>query len=501
MKKLLAPLICVFLIYPSGLVATVKLKPAETASELITRSYLDLFELDRIQKFSAGEIKKVEEQLNKEKDAEQTRLKKEEDRIEAELKAARKRLDELNKKASRDDAEAAKQRTEVHCTVLSLEADLAKAKTARDKAVPISYQNKFAKLELIQKWPKVRADIEQKIEFGRARDRQYGNAEDIGIRDLGIDNLAEKQHQDIKIGQDAIREMKTQGLMPPEVEDAELTKYVQSLAETISRNSDLRVPMKVTALDSMEINAFALPGGFLFVNTGLINKAESESELVGVLAHETAHAAARHGARLMKRATIADILFQAAQVGAIILTGGAAGIGTYYALQYGFYGLGMVLDLTLLGVSRDYEAEADQLGAQYAWQAGYDPKGFITFFDKMANEEGYVKTASFFRTHPPFLERIISTFSEITYLPYKENLRVDSSDFGQAKKRVAELIKQREQEERNRPSLHGKPPECGEPRAERISSGSMPGSRRPMIEPRIARSDRLGFLFECWNSR
>jgi predicted Zn-dependent protease len=82
----------------------------------------------------------------------------------------------------------------------------------------------------------------------------------------------------------------------------------------------------------------------------------------------------------------------------------------------------MILDLTLPGVSRDYETEADHLGAQYAWQVGYDPKGFITFFDKMANEEGYVKSASFFRTHPPFLERIIGTFSEITYLPRQDGL-------------------------------------------------------------------------------
>jgi predicted Zn-dependent protease len=153
-------------------------------------------------------------------------------------------------------------------------------------------------------------------------------------------------------------------------------------------------------------------------------------------------------------------VFQAAQVAAIVFTGGAVGIGTYYALQYGFYGLGMILDLTLLGVSRDYEAEADQLGAQYAWQAGYDPKGFITFFDKMANEEGYVKSASFFRTHPPFLERIISTFSEITYLPAQRDLRMDTSAFVEAKRRVGELIKKREEEEKTRPSLRGKAPEC-----------------------------------------
>jgi predicted Zn-dependent protease len=124
----------------------------------------------------------------------------------------------------------------------------------------------------------------------------------------------------------------------------------------------------------------------------------------------------------------------------------------------------MILNLSLLGVSRDYEAEADQLGAQYAWRAGYDPNGFITFFDKMASEEGYAKSASFFRTHPPFLERILSTFSEITYLPRSKHLLMDSSAFVEAKQHVGELIRKREQEVKDNPSLRGESPECGESR-------------------------------------
>jgi len=195
------------------------------------------------------------------------------------------------------------------------------------------------------------------------------------------------------------------------------------------------------------------------VNLGLINKAGNESELAGVLAHEIAHAAARHGAKLQKRANIANILMQAAQVAAVIFTGGVAGIGTYYALQYGFYGLGMVMDLTLLGVSRDFEMEADQLGVQYAWRAGFDPRGFVTFFDKMASEEGYVKSASFFRTHPPFYDRIVTTFSELEFLPPKANLRMDSSDFTAAKHRVAVVLSKRKVEDENRPTLH-QVPEC-----------------------------------------
>ena len=435
----------------------------QTAADLVRKSYLELLELDEVRKLMPSEIKSIEDQNKKDKNAEESRLKKDEDRIEKELKGARRRLDELNKSGSRDDVETKRQRTAIHCEVLRLESELTKTRTQIENGVPILYQNKSAKLDLVQKWPTIRAQIAQEIEEGTARKRRYGDVEDIGVRDLGIERLAEKQHADIRTGQDAIRNMKSEGLMPPEFEDKQVSDFMRSLAENITRDSDLRVPVKVTVLDSMEINAFALPGGFLFVNTGLIDKADTESELAGVLAHEIAHAAARHGPRLMKRAGILNLIYQAAQIGVIVMTGG---IGAYDALQYGFYGVGMVLDLSLLGVSRDFEAEADQLGVQYAWQAGYDPKGFITFFGKMANEEGYVKSASFFRTHPPFLERILSTFSEITYLPAGKEVRMDSSAFVNVKKRVGELTKKREQESKDRPSLRGEPAACGDQKEE-----------------------------------
>jgi predicted Zn-dependent protease len=316
---------------------------------------------------------------------------------------------------------------------------------------------------LIQKWPARKQEIERLIASGQARNREFGDVEDIGIRIVG-----EGQQNDIKTGEDAIREMKSLQLMPKEVQDKELEQYVANLGATIAKNSDLKIPLKVTVLESEEINAFALPGGFLFVNLGLINKAENESELAGVLAHEIAHVAARHGAKLSKRATIANMFMQAAQVAAVIFTGGAAGIGTYYALQYGFYGLGMVMDLTLLGVSRDFEMEADQLGVQYTWRAGFDPRGFVTFFDKMASQEGYVKSASFFRTHPPFFDRIVTTFSELEFLPPKADLRIDSTAFSAAKERAAALLLKQKVEDKNRPTLHDIP-ECPTPSEKRKS--------------------------------
>ena len=124
----------------------------------------------------------------------------------------------------------------------------------------------------------------------------------------------------------------------------------------------------------------------------------------------------------------------------------------------------MVMDLTLLGISRDFEMEADQLGVQYAWRAGFDPRGFVTFFVKMASEKGYVKSASFFRTHPAFFDRIVTTFSELEFLPPKTDLRVDSTDFTAAKGRATALLSKMKIEEKNRPTLHDIP-ECPNPAA------------------------------------
>jgi predicted Zn-dependent protease len=112
--------------------------------------------------------------------------------------------------------------------------------------------------------------------------------------------------------------------------------------------------------------------------------------------------------------------------------------------------------------------EADQLGVQYTWRAGFDPRGFVTFFDKMASQERYVKSASFFRTHPPFFDRIVTTFSEIEYLPPKEDLQVDSTNFSAAKQRAAALLSKQKIEDKNRPTLHSIP-ECPAPSEKRKS--------------------------------
>ncbi len=432
--------------------------PGSTAdlplTDLVQEPYLILLEEAEELNFSEKELDRFRKDLKKEEKVEKKRLEREEKELKEQVKAVRKQLDELNKSRSRDDSEMALKRNELHCQILPLETVQHAKKAEREHGLPVIYDNKQAKVDLIEKWPAKKAEIVWALESGDARKRRFGDVEDIGYR-----VLKEGQEKDIKTGEEAIREMRASGMMPPEVENEELTSYVRQLAKKIADHSDLQIPLQVTVLDNDEINAFAMPGGFLFVNTGLIAQAETESELAGVLAHEIAHVTARHGARLMKKANIYNIFFQAAQVAAMVFTGGAVGVGTYYALQYGFFGLGMVLNLTMLGVSRDYEEEADQLGAQYAWNSGYDPKGFVSFFDKMASENGYVQSASFFRTHPPFFERIVSTFSEIEYLPPKRDLIVDSTAFREIKDKLSKAEEGDEWKTKKRPSLR-RGPEC-----------------------------------------
>lgn len=463
MKRAYRKITAVFLTFAltwAGVTPALAQTPAPLKlEELVNKRYLELLALAPDANVSAKEIEDFKRRLEREEEAEKRRLEQEEKNLKAQVEQSRKRLADLNKRASRDDEEATVERRNLHCSILKLERELNQKQTERRQGAPVAFDNKRAKLDLLQQWPARKKEIEQTLAAGRARTRRFGDAEDIGVRVIG-----EGQEKDIKVGEDAIREMKMYGLMPAEVEDKELRAYVQRVTDHIAANSDLKVPAKVTILDSEEINAFALPGGFIFINTGLIEKAENESELVGVIAHEMAHVTARHGARLMKRATIASIIYQAAQLAAVIFTGGAVGIGTYYALQYGFFGLGMVLNLTLLGVSREYEEEADQLGVQYAWKAGYDPKGFITFFDKMASEKGYVRSASFFRTHPPFFERIVSAFSEIEYLPEKKNLVTDTSEFQQIKQHLKKVQEELETDKQKRPRLR-RMPECEDGKA------------------------------------
>jgi Zn-dependent protease with chaperone function len=416
--------------------------PKATVGAYLQKSYLELFELAPTLRFSTEEIRKHREGLSKGEHSCVNRFKDHVKQYNKQLDSAR---SDLKKNTAQMNAE---QRKTSHCYIQNLDLLRGEADVLANHAIPTAYDNLSAKLDVIEKWPALYKQTQQEIASKVYLNRQWADVKDIGFREI-----ARGQQDDIKRGQQAIEELKRSHLLPPEVEDKAIQDYVNTVAQRIARKSDLKVPLHVVVLQSKEINAFALPGGYLFIERGLLEAADDESELAGVLAHEMSHVVARHSAKLMKRATIAGIFYQAAQVAAIVLTGGVGGIGMAYALQYGFYGLGMVLDLKLLGVSRDYELEADKLGVQYAWNAGYDPGGFTRFFDKIATKEGYVNGVSWFRTHPPFYQRMVEAQREIMFVPHKSDLILQTSAFEDMKLSLAPITATAEREETKKPSL------------------------------------------------
>ncbi len=401
----------------------------------IHKPYLELFRIAPTLEFSIEQINGMREYLNNAQDYCTSEFKKRRADYDTEFKQEQQEL----KKESPGLSDARRQ--EMHCKIQNLRILESQADLLSGHAIPTAYENEQAKLDLIQSWPDDCKRIRAEIADGSYKNRRWADVKDIGFRDI-----APGQKNDIKLGEDAIKQMKEQGLIPPEVKDQAVTDYVKQVADKVAGHSDLKVPLHVSVLDSKEINAFALPGGFLYVERGLLDEADDEAELAGVIGHEIGHVCARHGHKLMVKGEIASALFQAAEMATVIFTGGVGGIGTYYALQYGFYGLGMLLNLRLLGVSRDFELQADQLGIDYAWNAGYDPTGFIRFFDKMATKEGYVNGMSWFYDHPPFYERMLDAEKEIMFLPPKEGLVSNTPQFSSMHAGLVAFEKKRKEE-------------------------------------------------------
>jgi predicted Zn-dependent protease len=214
------------------------------------------------------------------------------------------------------------------------------------------------------------------------------------------------------------------------ISDPEITEYVSRVGQNIVRNSDAKVPFTIKVIDSDEINALSLPGGFLYVNSGVITTADEESELAGVLAHEIAHIAARHITEQQTKATIANY----AQVPLIILSGGLA------QLFYNLYGV--LIPLQFLQFSRQAEAEADYLGLQYLYKTGYEPASLISYFEKVQAQEKKKpgKLAKVFSTHPPTADRIEKSQQNIaTILPETNQYVLNTSEFDKIKAKLIAL--------------------------------------------------------------
>ena len=217
------------------------------------------------------------------------------------------------------------------------------------------------------------------------------------------------------------------------IDDPVVTEYVNRVGQNLVRNSDAKVPFTIKVIDSDEVNAFALPGGFFYVNSGLILRAQEESELAGVMAHEISHVTARHGTR---QATKGDIM-QIASIPLMIF--GPVGWAGYALYE----GLNIAIPLSFLKFSRDDEREADFLGLQYMYKAGYDPNSYITFFERIQADEkrrpGTIPKV--FSTHPPTPERIERTQKEIArILPAKQEYIVTTSEFDSVKARLRNVM-------------------------------------------------------------
>lgn len=476
-KKLLSLALSVSLLAtvnsPNGFAVAV-IEDTSGIDPLLKKPYLELLEAAPKLQFTNRQFDQVRNRLRNEEKAKKDGLKRKSDNIEKQIRATQDDLKRLNAGASIETEAIKNQRHDLHCRIQAFQSQLADTKITLQTGVPVEYENYNAKLDLLEKWPAAKREIAQTIASGQAHVRQWGDAQDIGFR-----TIEPNQEDDIKAGQESVQQLKQLGMLPKEIEDPVVTEYVNRLAQNLVRNSDLKVPLHLTLLNSKEVNAFALPGGYLFVNRGLIEEAQTEAQLAGVIAHEISHDVARHAHRLLKRATIASVISQAAQVAALIFTGGVAGIGTYYALQYGFQGLGLVLSLQLLGVSRDYELEADLLGVQYLWKSGYNPEGFIQFFDIIASKEGYVEKTSFFRTHPAFYDRIVTAYRESSLLPKQEQAVENTSEFLTVKAHLKKIAENLDKEEKDRPTLIKREEGCPETNPAKTSAAfevSVPGT-------------------------
>jgi predicted Zn-dependent protease len=252
----------------------------------------------------------------------------------------------------------------------------------------------------------------------------------VGNRNVGcgrgVGNWYSVEKQ-VGIGRQYAQQVESQVKM---VNDPVVTEYINRIGQNLVRNSDAQVPFTIKVIDSDVVNAMALPGGFFYVNSGLILAADEEAEVAGVMAHEIAHVAACHAAREMSRAN----LMQIATI-PLIFVGGGIGYAGYEAA--GFAGL-----FGILKFSRSFEAEADYLGIEYMYRAGYDPSAFVSFFEKVqAMEKKKPGTlAKAFDTHPQNADRIAKSQEEIRkILPAKAQYVVTTSEFDEVKARLAAL--------------------------------------------------------------
>jgi beta-barrel assembly-enhancing protease len=291
-----------------------------------------------------------------------------------------------------------------------------------------------------------KATAEKKEKPKKASDKRK-DPDEIGNRDVDKGMNFYSLEKEIGLGKQLAQEVERQAKV---IDDPVIAEYVNRVGQNLVRNSDAKVPFTIKVLDTEEVNAFALPGGFFFVNSGLMLKAESEAELAGVMAHEIAHVAARHGTKQATRGELANYLSLP-----LIFMGGWAG----YAIRQG---AGLAIPMGFLTFSRAFEREADFLGLQYLYKSGYDPTAFVDFFEKIQSLEKKKpgSISKVFSSHPMSEDRIKAAQQNIqTVLTPKPEYVVTTSEFNDVKARLAMMHNKRkpEAEDPSRPRLRRAP--------------------------------------------
>ena len=297
--------------------------------------------------------------------------------------------------------------------------------------------------------PAAQSSTPQAATGSNQKDVKPGSKDDvssIGNRNVGKGLDFYSIEHEIALGKQLSQEVEKTAKF---INDPVVVEYVNRVGQNLVRNSDCKVPFTIKVIDSDEVNAFALPGGFFYVNSGLMLRADEESELAGVMGHEIAHVCARHGT---KQATKGDIAQIASIPAMIFIPYSWAGYALYQGMNFG-------IPLAFLKFSRDDEREADYLGLQYMYKAGYDPNSFVAFFEKVeADEKKQPGTIpKVFADHPPTPDRIGMIQNEIaTILPARERYIVSTSEFDSVKGRLQAIennIKLNDAKNPNKPTL------------------------------------------------
>ena len=252
------------------------------------------------------------------------------------------------------------------------------------------------------------------------------------LRARGVERLQFKPgfnlfstQQDVQVGKENAAQIDKQ---LPLVNDPEVLQYLNALGKklvTYAPNNQAEYAWQFKVVNSADINAFALPGGYIYVNRGALDAAENEAQLAGVMSHESGHVVMRHGTHMATQALPLELIL------------GLMGQGETLAGQLARAGIGFGVNSIMLHNSRSAETQADEVGTYILYQAGYDPHAMVQFF-QIIEKKYPQRTLQFFSDHPNPEYRIRDVDAEIARLGPPSTTKTDSPEFEAIKQRLAE---------------------------------------------------------------